>query len=184
MILVILALVANLVIGEAQTGLGGGIDPELTTLFQIGPASVDLKILLITASLFLVRDCALVMALNFSRNRRRADLAALVYLAVLYVIVPLVLQGFDLDRTVLMSFFVPQVEGGLAASAWPVLLQIAGLSIVVTYRWRTVRQPMAPVAACDPTYRYSCVFAENRDLATQLAEETLWQMLNGEYRYK
>ncbi len=36
----------------------------------------------------------------------------------------------------------------------------------------------------DPTYRYSCAFAENRDLATQLAEDTLRQMLNGEYIYK
>jgi len=36
----------------------------------------------------------------------------------------------------------------------------------------------------DPTYRNSCAFAENRDLATQLAEDTLGQMLNGEYIYK
>jgi len=36
----------------------------------------------------------------------------------------------------------------------------------------------------DPTYRYSCGFAENRERATQLAEETLRQMLNGEYTYK
>jgi len=36
----------------------------------------------------------------------------------------------------------------------------------------------------DPTYRYSCGFAEIRDLATQNAEETLRQMYNNEYRYK
>jgi len=36
----------------------------------------------------------------------------------------------------------------------------------------------------DPTYRYSCAFAENRDRTIQNAEETLWQMLNGEYIYK
>ncbi len=36
----------------------------------------------------------------------------------------------------------------------------------------------------DPTYRNSCAFAEIRDRAIQLAEETLRQMLNGEYRYK
>jgi len=36
----------------------------------------------------------------------------------------------------------------------------------------------------DSTYRYSCAFAEIRDRATQLAEETLRQMLNGEYTYK
>jgi len=36
----------------------------------------------------------------------------------------------------------------------------------------------------DATYRYSCAFAEIRDQATQIAEETLRQMLNGEYLYK
>jgi len=30
----------------------------------------------------------------------------------------------------------------------------------------------------DPTYRYSCAFAKIRERATQIAEETLWQMLN------
>ena len=36
----------------------------------------------------------------------------------------------------------------------------------------------------DSTYRYSCAFAKIRDQAIQTAEETLWQMLNGEYIYK
>ncbi len=36
----------------------------------------------------------------------------------------------------------------------------------------------------DPTYRYSCAFAENRERATQLAEETLRQIMNNEYTYK
>jgi len=36
----------------------------------------------------------------------------------------------------------------------------------------------------DPTYRYSCAFAENLERTIQLAEETLKQMLNGEYQYK
>jgi len=142
LILVILALAANLVIGQTQTGPGGGINPELAALFLIGPSAIDLKVLLIVASLFLVRDCALVMALNFGRRRRRADLAALVYLAVLYLIVPLVLEGFNLDHTALMKFFLPRVDDGLVASAWPVLLQIAGLLIVIVLRWRTVSQPV------------------------------------------
>jgi len=36
----------------------------------------------------------------------------------------------------------------------------------------------------DSTYRYSCAFAEIRDLATQNAEETLRQIMNNEYTYK
>jgi len=36
----------------------------------------------------------------------------------------------------------------------------------------------------DPTYRYSCAFAEIRERAIQNAEETLRQIMNGEYQYK
>jgi len=36
----------------------------------------------------------------------------------------------------------------------------------------------------DPTYRYSCAFAENRERAIQTAEETLRQIMNNEYTYK
>ena len=89
LILAAIALVVNLIIGQAQIGLSREFDRELTALFHIGSVSNGLKNFLIIASLFLLRDCFLVMTLNFSRNSRRADLAALVYLVVLYVIVPL-----------------------------------------------------------------------------------------------
>ena len=143
LMLVAIALVLNLAIGQAQPGVRGEIGSDLAAFFRIGAAAIDLKTLLVVASLFLLRDCLLVMTLNFSRNRRRADLAALVYLTVLYVIVPLFLRGFDLDQAVLMNFFVPQLDGGLLASAWPVLLQVVGLVMLMIYRWRTVSQPTA-----------------------------------------
>ncbi len=147
-ILVVLVLVVNLAIGNSQTFVvRGSIHSEIVPMFGMAPRGDILKPVLIVATLFLVRDCLLVLALNFGRNQRRADLAALVYLAVLYVIVPLVLDGFNLDQTVLMSFFLPRIDGGLIAAAWPVGLQIAGLAVLMVARWRTVREPMAPVAA-------------------------------------
>ena len=145
--LVAIALVVNLAVGQVQAGVRNEFDPELAELFHIGASSIDLKIFLVVASLFLVRDCLLVMTLNFGRRRRRADLAALVYLAALYVIVPLLVRGLDLDQTILMKFFLPQVDGGLAASAWPVVLEVAGLTVVMVLRWRAVRQPLAADAA-------------------------------------
>lgn len=147
LLLVFVALVLNLIIGQAQVGLRGRFDPDVATLFGIGSALVDPKILLITASLFLVRDCLLVMTLNFGRRRRRADLAALVYLAVLYVVVPLLLDGFGLEQTLVANFFVPRVADGLFAAAWPVLLEVAALAILTVYRWRAVREPLAPDSA-------------------------------------
>ncbi len=143
LMLVAIALVVNLAVGQVQAGVRNEFDPELAELFRVGAASIDVKTLMIVASLFLVRDCLLVMTLNFGRRRRRADLAALVYLAALYVIVPLLVRGLDLDQTVLMKFFLPQVDSGLAASAWPVVLEVAGLALVMVLRWRAVRQPLA-----------------------------------------
>ncbi|MFT5181613.1 MAG: hypothetical protein ACI8S3_001497 [Alphaproteobacteria bacterium] len=143
LLILAIALVLNLLVGEEQAGLRGQLDPGLATLLGVGVALVDLKTLLVVASLFLVRDCLLVMTLNFGRNRRRADLAALVYLAVLYVIIPLVLHGFDLDHTIAMKFFVPQLDGGLVGAIGPVALEVAGLAILMVLRWRNVRQPLA-----------------------------------------
>ncbi|MCZ6455383.1 MAG: hypothetical protein O7G13_14285 [Alphaproteobacteria bacterium] len=146
--LVVLALVVNLAIGNAQNSFVGlGIHYEMVVLFGMTPGGANLKVLLVVASLFLVRDCLLVMTLNFGRRRRRADLAALVYLAVLYVVIPLVLLGFDLDQTILTNFFLPRVDVGFVASVWPVLLEIVGLAGVMIIRWRAVRQPLASAAA-------------------------------------
>ena len=146
LILVAIALVVNLVIGEAQTAINRELNPNVAALLNLGAAAFNLKVMLVVASLFLVRDCLLVMALNFGRRRRRADLAALVYLAVLYVVVPLLLKGFDLEQTILMNFVLPRIDVGLVGSAWPVLLEIIALAGLTTYRWRAVRQPLAPAA--------------------------------------
>jgi hypothetical protein len=143
LLILIIALVLGLILGEAQFGFRGELDPNLARLLTLGSASLDFKVLLIVASLFLLRDCLLVITLNFSSNRRRADLAALVYLAVLYAIIPLLLNGFDLDQTVLFSFFVPQAGGGLIASAWPVVLEVIFVAVLMGIRWKKVRQPLA-----------------------------------------
>ncbi|MDH3738349.1 MAG: hypothetical protein OER92_04080, partial [Alphaproteobacteria bacterium] len=147
LVIAAIALGVNLIVGEAQTGLSREFDKELTEIFQIGSFSNGVKNFLIVASLFLVRDCLMVMTLNFSRNRRRADLAALVYLAVLYVIVPMVLSGFDLERTLLMKFFVPQLAGDLIMSVWPVAAEVAVLAVLMVLRWQFVRRPVAADAA-------------------------------------
>ncbi|NKB50315.1 MAG: hypothetical protein GKS02_13235 [Alphaproteobacteria bacterium] len=143
LIILVITLILNLALGEAQVGIRHEMDSDLGNFLGLGSAAPDLQTWLVLASLFLVRDCLLVMALNFTPNRRRADLAALIYLAVLYVIVPLLLHGINLDQTLLMKFFVPQVGGGLIASVWPIALEVAVVAILMMLRWRTVRQPVA-----------------------------------------
>lgn len=143
LLILVIALVLALILGDPQVGFRGEIDANLARLLTLGSASLDFKVLLVAASLFLVRDCLLVITLNFSPNRRRADLAALVYLAVLYVIIPLLLHGFDLGQTFLMAFFLPQAGDGLLASAWPVALEVIFVAVLMVMRWQKVRQPLA-----------------------------------------
>ena len=57
---------------------------------------------------FLVRDCGLILGLNFTRDRRRADSAAMLYLVVLYVLLPLMLRFAGLG--LLVPALVPQLQ--------------------------------------------------------------------------
>ena len=55
--------------------------------------------------LFLLRDVGLLLGFNLSRNPRRADIAVLVYLVVLYTVLPGIF--YALDAAVLTAFFWP-----------------------------------------------------------------------------
>ena len=58
------------------------------------------------------------------------------------MIVPLVLHGFDLDHTLLMKFFVPQLGNNLSGSVWPVASEVVVLAGLMVWRWQLVRQPL------------------------------------------
>ncbi len=85
--------------------------------------------------LFAVRDIALVLWCNLGSHQRRADGAALAYLAVLYGLLPVLIIG--LDSTQLMGLVVPALSFNepfwlLAAAAWAA----AGLALL-RRRWHT-----------------------------------------------
>lgn len=144
-VIVVVVLIFNLAVGTATSIFAGvGADRGLASLFGIVPSAARLKVLMIAGTLFLLRDCLLVLVLNFGRNRRRADLAALIYLAVLYLVVPAVLVGIDLDRSLLLNFFLPRVNTGSINALWPVALEVVVLAGALVMRWRTVRYPVPP----------------------------------------
>lgn len=133
--------------------------PQLDVLFAFEPP-LELPGILAHFG-FVLRDLCLVLLLNFGARRRRADLAAFIYLAMLYVLAPWIVSvaGQGWARTL----FLPGGPGSAwlnLAAAWMQGLAMLGLLIL---RWRvllarflatTRRAPAtAEVVAPDPGLR-------------------------------
>lgn len=99
--------------------------------------------LVLAALLFMVRDIALVLYLNFNRRRRRADVAALVYLVVLYVPVPAL--AALLEGRLLLPLFLPTPGTGALMAILPPLVQAAAMAGLLAARMAAAR-PVAPAA--------------------------------------
>jgi hypothetical protein len=93
---------------------------------------------------FLARDIALVLALNFGRRSRRADLSAFVYLLVLYGPLPGIITM--LGVTPLASFFYPASVGGVLSTVGPPAAEALVMIALLAVRWRAANQAIRPAA--------------------------------------
>ena len=100
------------------------------------------SIFLVSVSLFVLRDCLLVLVLNLGRRPVRSDLAAVIYLGVLYFLVPLLLGTVALEQSQVMAFFIPRPDLGWLAATVPPLVEAGGLAVLALVRWRKIRQPL------------------------------------------
>jgi hypothetical protein len=99
-----------------------------------GLAGADGRVLTAAVGLFLLRDLALVVWLNLGARPRRADLLAVVLLAVAYVLVPLVLAASGLRAA--SSFFFPDPDHGGWSAVAALMQAILAVGLLVE-RWRT-----------------------------------------------
>ena len=85
---------------------------------------------------FVGRDFCLVLALNFGARRGRADMATVVYFAVLYVLVPWILSaaGFGGGRALVLPGSPDWPWLNLAAA----ILQALAGAAVLAWRWRSI----------------------------------------------
>lgn len=90
--------------------------------------------------LFLVRDVGVVHLITLDGRKRRAHLTALVYLIVLYVLLPLVLEAADWGAA--LPIFLPYSEGDPLIITLPVLLQVAIIGGLLAARWKRVERSM------------------------------------------
>ncbi|MGH6960061.1 MAG: hypothetical protein ACREE7_06230, partial [Dongiaceae bacterium] len=132
-------------IGIAAMLLGGHVDsfyPDRALLrLPIAAPSLIVSILL-----FVLRDVMIVLWLNFGDRRRRADLAAVIYLLLLYGPAAAIARMLDLEF--LVPFFAPTPHDNWLFAVLPPLLEVAVMLGLIRARWsgRPARRP-APLPA-------------------------------------
>lgn len=82
---------------------------------------------------FLVRDIAIFWIANRRGPSSRSDLTAVVYLTILYLLIPLALKGLGADGV--LPLFLPLPDGGMSGWVLPAL-QAAVLWVLVIRWWR------------------------------------------------
>jgi hypothetical protein len=94
------------------------------------------------AVLFLLRDILFVLWLNATARRRRADLAAFIYLAVAYG--PLAGLAVMVGATPLLSFLVPVSTTSPLQALLPVALELLLLVWLLRNRWASAGRALRP----------------------------------------
>ncbi len=113
------------------------IQPLFYDIFRIA----DVRILAATAwavaaLLFALRDLLILLFLNFGKRARSPDLAALIYLAILYWVIPGIL-GF-LGPGWIQALFLPwPLEGPWVAIGLP-LAEVVVMALLTWRRWRAL----------------------------------------------
>jgi hypothetical protein len=103
-------------------------------LFQFIDFRVGLNGYMLSLFVFLLRDIGLILYLNLLADRRRADGAALVYLAVLYFLIPMILALLHLEE--LSALFIWQGEQHVVLSIVSGTIQAVIMVVLVSQRWR------------------------------------------------
>lgn len=84
-----------------------------------------------SALLFLLRDTAIVLFLNFSKNNKRADMTAVVYITLLYIVMPGILTAINFREAA--AFFWP--DDSVSAFAAAFMEMIAAFTLLFM-RWK------------------------------------------------
>lgn len=89
--------------------------------------------------LFMLRDIAFVLALNFGRNPGRADLPAFLYLAIAYL--PLGWLLMQLNEPLAVAFVLPTPSADPLLTIAPVAVELVLAAGFLWYRWRRYGVP-------------------------------------------
>lgn len=114
--------------------LGLYLSPGLGLVFiglQAYPAAFMASLLL----LFLLRDLAIFLSLSLSAEARRAEAMGLIYLLVLYSLLPTLIQTLGLDG--MLVFLHPRVD---QSYLWALIGPLSGMLLAMALLWRQWRR--------------------------------------------
>jgi len=135
---------------ELPRFLAGLALAALVALVLVAQAGTSAAQKQVVAGLFLLvlRDLGLLLGLNFARDPRRADLAALVYLVALYWLAPGLASALGAAEA--RSFFWPRGDVTPLASLGPLALEAAAFALWARARWRRVAVGWPPEPDAPP----------------------------------
>jgi len=117
--------------------------------FSFGAHRINPDVYLLATFLFLLRDLALILYFNLGRKPGRADAAALLYLALLYVLIPGILSRLGLDMAV--AALLPWKAGHGSVTIVAALAQAAAMMALLVGRWRANYWVGTPAAGAPPS---------------------------------
>lgn len=144
------AITVVLVIGFIALNAGSviALPGTLTHLPEFAELRDGGSLMAVAGLLFMTRDIGFVLFLGCNSKRRRADLAAFIYLAMLYV--PLPALAALLEGDLLLPLFLPTPGAGALMSIVPPLLQAAAVLVLLARRMAAARPMPAGAAAPAP----------------------------------
>ncbi|MBF0472310.1 MAG: hypothetical protein HQK91_00155 [Nitrospirae bacterium] len=109
---------------------------EVTKLAFSFTLATPIKIAIYCISMvcFVIRDLSIMMYIGFSKRNRNGDLLSVIFLFVLYLLVPEILHSLDIDR--LNSFFYPIMGKGVIGGLFPIVIEIV---ILLYLLWGQIR---------------------------------------------
>ncbi len=84
---------------------------------------------------FVVRDLGILLLLNFSSRARRADGAMMVYLVLLYILIPMVLKDYGIG-----TIFYPDITANSLMMVLFPLIEAAVVLVIVVKRWNELKE--------------------------------------------
>lgn len=96
--------------------------------------TLNLYAMTVAALGFLARDLALVLYFHFSEKTERAVLTALIYLGILYFLLPSFVRILDLPS--LLPWFLPNGDGTILSAGLPAFVQAMVMWTIVARKWR------------------------------------------------
>lgn len=138
------ALLAGLLLGLVLLATWGGA-PDAREFLGGGLAQAEsMGAFTVALMLFLLRDIGMIYFLTLDGRARRGHLMALVYLTVLYVILPLIMNALGFDD--LLPMLVPLPHGNAAVIVLPILAQVGLMAGLLIWRWHRIARTMASLA--------------------------------------